>query len=143
MPAIGETLPAISEPQIFNSYTAPVVRPLNCAADQLIYMDAGNTIPPRRQFWFFTTANSIPKAPRKPYFWLAGSILPPWVPATLLQLLVGFPVPSGNSSGNPTWSLSRSFSFSATACLVPGKDSPEFSPTSKIANSTLTLKIKR
>src|ERR1017187_6776113 len=124
MPAIGETLPAISEPQIFNSYTAPVVRPLNCAADQLIYMDAGNTIPPRRQFWFFPTANSIPKAnatsrnveslnaPRKPYFWLAGSILPPWVPATLLQLLVGFPVPDGSSPGNSTWSLSRSFSFS-------------------------------
>jgi hypothetical protein len=33
------------------------------------------------------------------------------------------------------------FPFSATASLVPGKDSAEFSPSSKIASSTLSSKL--
>ena len=111
---------------------------------------------PLPQFWFFPVPISISKAsttcrnvesvnaPCKPHFWLAGSFLPPWVPGTLLQLLVGFPVPSGNSSGSPVLPLflfRPPFPFSATASLVPGKDSPEFSPSSKIARSTLTLNL--
>src|ERR1039458_4549217 len=72
---------------------------------------------PLRQFWFFPVASSISKATAtsrnveslnahcKPSFWLAGPIPPPWVPVTLLQLLVGFPVPTGSSSGNSIWTL--------------------------------------
>ena len=54
-----------------------------------------------------TTSRNVESlnAPRKRYFWLAGQILPPWVPVTLLQLLGGFPVPTGSSSGNSIWPL--------------------------------------
>src|ERR1017187_6906384 len=82
---------------------------------------------PLRQFRFFPVAISISKAnatsrnveslnaPRKPSFWLTGSIRPPWVPVGLLQLLLGFPVPAGSCSGNsvlPFFSSEPYFSFS-------------------------------
>ena len=85
--------------------------------------------------------------PRKPSFWLAGAIPPPWVPVTLLQLLVGSPVPTGNSSGNPVlpfFSSEPYFSFCATANWDSGRNSVEFSPSSKNASAppTSTLRVQ-
>src|ERR1039457_4517890 len=96
-----------------------------------------------------TTSRNVESlnAPRKSHFWLAGPILPPWVPVGLLQLLLGFPVPAGSSSWNPVlpfFSSEPYFSFCATANWDSGRNSVEFSPSSKNASAppTSTLRVQ-